>query len=74
VTARRHLAGQVTYRHSNKKKVGRRHGEDEDEEEAMVSPANAAVEEKTVMVVVFNAHFAQLAVFCVVRLKQLWGK
>lgn len=74
MTAWGHLAIQVTCRHGNKKKVRRHHGEDEDKEETVVPLANAAVEEKAVMVVVFNAHFTQLAVFGVVGLKQLRGK
>lgn len=71
MAASRHLAVQVTYSRGNKKKVGSHHGEDEDQEQAVVTSANAPVEEKAVMVVVFNAHFTQLAVFSVVRLKEL---
>lgn len=51
--------------------MGNHHGEDEEEEEAVVPPADTPVEEKTVMVVFFSAHVTQLAVFGVVRLKQL---
>lgn len=51
--------------------MGNHHGEDEDEEEAVVCPADAPVEEKAVVVIVFDAHVAQLAMFSVVWKKQL---
>lgn len=51
--------------------MGNHHGKDEKEEEAVVTPADAPVEEKAVVVIVFNAHIAQLAVFSVVGQKQL---
>lgn len=43
----------------------------------MVATADAAVEEKAVVVIVFDAHITQLAVFSVVWEKQLgdnWGQ
>lgn len=51
--------------------MGSSHVEDEDEEESVVSPTNAAVEKEAVMVVVLDAHVTQLAVFRAVRLEQL---
>lgn len=71
MTARRLSVVQVTRRRVNQKKVGNHHGEDEEEEEAVVPSANAPVEEEAVMVIFFNAHVTQLAVFRVVGLKQL---
>lgn len=47
------------------------HGEYEEQEEAVVGPANAAVEEEAVVVVVLDAHVTQLAVFGKVWEKEL---
>lgn len=74
LAACRHLTVQVTCPRGNKQKVGSSHGEDEDEEESVVSLTNAAVEKEAVMVVVFDAHVTQLAVLCAVGLEQLWGE
>lgn len=71
MTAGRHFVVQVTCCRGNKKKVGCHHGEDEEEEETVVTPADTPVEEKAVVVIVLDAHLTQLAVFSVVRLKQL---
>lgn len=54
--------------------MGNHHGQDEEEEETVVTPADAVVEEKAVMVVVFDTDVTQLTVFSVVRLKELGGK
>lgn len=51
--------------------MGDQHGEDEEEEKAVVAPADAPVEEKAVVVIVFDAHVTQLAVLRVVGRKQL---
>lgn len=49
------------------------HGEDEQQEEAVVGPADAAVQEKAVVVVVLDAHVAQLAVSGEVWEEELLG-
>lgn len=51
--------------------MGNHHGKDEAEEKTVVVSANATVQEKAVMVVVFDAGLTKLAVFGVIRLKQL---
>lgn len=51
--------------------MGSHHGEDEEDEKPVIVSANATVQEKAVMVVIFDANLTKLAVFGEVRLEQL---
>lgn len=57
--------------HGNKKEVCCGHGEDKDDEEAVVATPNTAVQEQAVVVVIPHTHITQFAVFSMVRLEQL---
>lgn len=62
---------EIRPRAEDKDEVGHYHGHDEEDEETVVVPSHTPIEKEAVVVVVFNAHVTQTAVFAVVHLDQL---